>query len=112
MADVRKYYVKQSWIFNLESMHDRVWCMIDDIREGKLTCPFDVAGKTINDEDDLMELLNEAGELEWRAKSGKVTGKEYGRIKKIVEWRVMARYATCLASGMDERRAGVCFEDM
>ena len=111
-AEVRKYFVKQGWIFNLESIHDRAWCMIYDIRDGELTCPFEVAGKTIEDESDLFDLIEEAENLEWTAKRGKVTSKEYGRIKALVEWRVMQRYAACMASGMNERDAGLCFADM
>ena len=107
----RKYLIKGSWLFNLESMHDRIWCMVYDIREGKIELPFTVAKKTINSEDDLLDLLDEAEKLQYLA-HGKVTGAEYGRIKEIVSWRVEARYATCLANGMTEADAGRCFEDM
>lgn len=112
MNEVRKYYVKGSWIFNLESMHDKIWCLIYDMQDGALTCPFEVAGKVINDESDLYELMDEADQLAWIASHRKVTGKEYGRIKQIVSWRVNQRYAVCMASGMSERDAGRCFEDM
>lgn len=112
MAEVRKYFVKRSWIFNLESMHDKIWCIIYDIRDGEIELPIEVAGKVINDEEDLHELMEEAENLEWAAKSRKVTGKEYGRIKDLVSWRVNQRYARCMASGMDERKAGACFEDL
>ena len=27
MAEVRKYFVKGSWIFNLESMDDKLYCI-------------------------------------------------------------------------------------
>lgn len=109
----KRYMVKESWIFNLESMHDKVWCLREDVREGHINLPFTVAGKTINNEDDLSDLMDEAATLEWKAKSSKgVTGKEYGRIKEIVAWRVEARYARCMASGMNEADAGKCFEDM
>lgn len=111
-TEVRKYFVKGSWIFNLEAMHDKVWCLIYDIQEGKLACPFKVAGKTIHDTGDLHDLLEEAEELEWRAKRGKVTSKEYGRIKALVSWRVEQRYYACINSGMAERDAGLCFTDM
>ena len=110
-ANERKYFVKESWLFNLESMHDRIWCLIYDMRENKIALPFEVAGKTINDEDDLLSLMDEAEELQFKA-HGKVTGKEYARIKEIVSWRVNARYAACMAAGMDEADAGRCFEDM
>lgn len=112
VKEERKYRVKESWIFNLESMHDKLWCLEYDIQEGNIECPFKVAGRIVNDEGDLYDLRNEAEELEYAAKSGKVTGTEYGRIREIVAWRVEARYATCLANGMDEAKAGQCFEDM
>lgn len=108
----RKYFVKSSWIFNLESMDDKLWCMIYDIRDGEITLPIEVCGKVINSEDDIDELLDECHSLEMIAKCGRVTGREYGRIKTIVDWRTNVRYARCLASGMNERDAGRCFEDM
>lgn len=110
-ADERKYYIKESWMFNLESMHDKIWCLIYDVRENRIALPFEVAGETINDEGDLIDLMNEAEELLYKA-HGRVTGEEYGRIREIVGWRVDARYAACMAAGMDEADAGRCFEDM
>ena len=107
----KKYPVKESWIFNLESMHDKCFCLMYDIRDGKIETPFTVAGKTINDEGDLYDLIDEAGALCSKAWRG-VTGKEYGRIKEIVSWRVQARYNACMANGMNEADAGRCFEDM
>ena len=112
MSEVRKYCVKESWIFNLESMNDKCWCLIYDMEDGLIETPFEVAGKTINDISDLHELMEEAEKLEWIAKSRKVTSKEYGRIKEIVSWRVGQRYMTCLAHGMNEQQAGECFGDM
>lgn len=108
----KKYFVKEGWIFNLESMHDKVWCLLIDVQEGTLHFPLEVAGKSIKDESDLYALLDEASELESAAKSGKVTGYQYSRIKEIVHWRVEQRYAACLASGMDESDAAGCFEDL
>lgn len=108
----RKYWVKGGWIFNLESMHDKLYCIIYDIEDGKINLPITVADTVINDVSDVYELIDEAANLEWTAKSGKVTGKEYGRIKQLVSWRVNQRYATCLRAGMNERDAGMCFEDM
>lgn len=109
--DERKYFIKESWLFNLESMHDKVWCLIYDIRENKIACPFEVAGKTINDEDDMFALMDEIDNLTGAARH-RVTGKEYGRIRDIVSWRVNARYLTCIANGLSEKEAGLCFEDM
>ena len=111
-ADEKKYMVKESMIFNLEAMHDKLWCIEYDLREGKLQFgTFEVAGKVINSYDDLDEIRDEAAKLEWIAKSRSVTGKEYGRIKEITGWRVMQRYARCLASGMSEKDAAMCFAE-
>lgn len=110
-AKEKKYPVKESWLFNLESMHDKVWCLIYDMREGKLVAPFKVADTTINDEDDLFTILDEAETLRCKA-SRPVSGKDYGRIKALVTWRVEQRYMACMNAGMDEADAGKCFEDM
>ena len=111
MEQERKYWIKQTWIFNLESMHDKLWCIEDDLRDGNLSYPIDIAGKTIYDKHDLSVLREECDELEWIAKHGPVTGYEFGRIKQIVQWRVEARYMACLKN-MSEREAGRCFEDI
>ena len=110
--EVRKYWVKQNWIFNLEAMDDILHCIIYDIQDGILNCPVEIAGTKCNDEDDVFSLIEEAHNLQWTAKCGKVTGKEYGRIKQMVEWRVMQRYLRCMSSGMSESDAGVCFSDL
>lgn len=112
MSDERKYFIKESWIFNLEAMHDKLWCLIYDIEDGKQPLPITICGKEINSEEDVMELLDEAERYESIAKSRKVTGKEFGRIKELVTWRVEQRYAACMANGMDERDAGECFDDL
>lgn len=112
MSEVRKYFVKRNWIFNLEAMHDKLYCIIYDIEDGELTLPLNICGTEIEDESQIYDLIDEASELEWIAKSRKVTSKEYGRIKQMVEWRVIQRYARCMASGMSEQEAGMCFKDM
>lgn len=110
--NTKTYFVKQSWIFNLEAMHDKLWCIIYDIRDNNIKLPVNILGKNIYSESDVDELMNECSDLEWIAKSRKVTGKEFGRIKEIVNWRVNQRYMTCLNSGMPEDIAGGCFEDI
>lgn len=110
--DEKKYFVKESWIFNLESMHDKLWVIESAIQTGELQFPFQLAGKNIKDYNDLEDLRQESYELEDKAKRGKVTGLQYGRIKAIVAWRVEQRYNACMAAGMNERDAGRCFEDM
>ena len=108
----RKYFVKRGWIFNLEAMHDKLYCIIYDIEDGELTLPLNICGTEITDIDQIYDMIEEASDLEWIAKSRKVTSKEYGRIKQMVEWRVIQRYNACMASGMSESEAGKCFEDM
>lgn len=108
----RKYFVKGSWIFNLESMHDKLFCIEYDVDEGKLNFPFEIAGTKINSYADLSSLRAECEEYAYIAKCRKVTSKEYGRIKKLVMWRVNVRYARCLESGMSEKNAGMCFADL
>lgn len=107
-----KYFVKEDWIFNLESMNDTLHCAEYDIEDGKQALPVTIAGTRITDINDLDNLIEECSDLEWTAKHRKVTGSEYGRIRKIVEWRVRQRYFRCLANGMDERDAGECFSEL
>jgi hypothetical protein len=111
MAD-KLYRIKEGWIFNLEAMFDKLKCIGYDIDEGKIETPVEILGVTINDSDDLEALIEEASELESRAKGRGLNSKEYGRAREMVEWRVQQRYARCLASGMDEGAAGGCFEDL
>lgn len=112
MKEIRKYFVKGSWIFNLESMDDKLHCIKYDLEDGNLEFPLMLADTEIKDFDDLENLIQECENLQWIAKSRKVTGSEYGRIKQIVSWRVEQRYMACMASGMDERKAGQCFSDI
>lgn len=95
---IRKYCVNPTWIFNLESIHDKLWCIIYDIQSNKVTLPIKIAGRTIKDESAVYELMNEVADLECVAKSGKVTNKEYGKIKAIVNWEVNTRYTMCVAN--------------
>lgn len=108
----KKYFVKEGWIFNLESMDDKIHCIMIDIEEGTLQFPLEIANTKINSYEDLEKLLEEANDLEWKAKSGRVTGKQYGRISEIVNWRVMQRYVRCIEAGMEESKAAGCFEDL
>lgn len=112
MGEARKYFVKESWIFNLESMDDKLNCIKYDLEDGKLEFPLTLASTEIKDFDDLENLIEECEKLQWAAKSRKVTGSEYGRIKQIVNWRVEQRYFKCLSNGMNEKDAGQCFSDL
>ncbi len=56
------------------------------------------------------DLYDEMTDLEMKANFGKVTGKEYGRIKEIQSEMQMHRYMRCVESGMDENRASYAFD--
>ena len=112
MSEVRKYFVKGSWIFNLESMDDKLHVILYSLEDDELEFPITIAGTVVSDFDDMYALIEECDMLQMIAKSRKVTGKEYGRIKEIVSWRVDQRYLRCLASGMSERDAGECYADL
>ena len=108
MAQERKYFVKMNYRFNLESMHTKVWCHIYDMRDG-LYDTVELMGETM-DINTLFDFLDELENL-MAVANGKVTGKEYGRIKAISDERNMIRYATCLNKGMSEADAGLAFFD-
>lgn len=112
MNEVRKYFIKESWIFNLESMHDKLYCIMYDLEDGKLQFPLKIAGTMINNYDDIYNLINECDDYQFIAHSRKVTSREYGRIKQLVSWRVEQRYFSCMSNGMEEREAGKCFSDL
>lgn len=112
MATTKTYFVKQSWIFNLEAAYEKLRVVEIDLEEDILTFPLELIGQKVEDFDDLQALVDEVEKLTLTAKTRKVTGKEYGRIKEVVTWRVGARYMACLKGGMNEKDAGRCFEDL
>ena len=107
MKQVKKYYVKLNYRFNMDSMRVHVLNLIDDIRDGKFET-VELMGETM-DEYRLEAFREELEDL--MAKAYPVCGKDYGRIKAISDERNMIRYATCMAQGMDESDAGSCFFD-
>ena len=106
MKEERKYYVKESMRFNLDSMNTKLWCLMDDIENGKYEY-VEIMGKKMGWHE-LNAFRHEVQDLESKA-YGRVTGREYGRIKAISEARNMMRYMTCLASGMSENDASYAF---
>lgn len=108
MKDERKYFVKMNYRFNLDSMHDHVWCAIYDIEDG--VCDKVLLMGEEMDLDKLYAFKDEIEDLMGKA-FGKVTGKEYGRIKAISDERNLLRYSRCIASGMSESEAGYAFFD-
>ena len=109
MANENKYWVKMNYRFNLDSMYTHVRCLMYDMEEG-LYDTVELMGETMN-YDRLEEFLEETGKLLLKATTGKVTGKEYGRIKAINDERNMIRYATCIEKGMREEDASYAFFD-
>ena len=108
MVQVKKYYVKQNYRFNMDSMRVHVMNLIDDIRDGEFET-VELMGETM-DEYRLEEFKEEIEDLLTKAWHP-VCGKDYGRIKAISDERNMIRYITCKAKGMDESDAGSCFFD-
>lgn len=107
------YFVKSAWVSNLDSAHENLCLFRDELLMGD-RASVEAFGRvyTMSNEDALSALIRECYRLYVAASSGKVSGRDYGRIKTIVEWRVNQRYARCLSSGMSERDAGVCFGDL
>lgn len=109
---IRKYFIKENWIFNLESMSDYLSNLDYDYVNGIISDNDYKDGILGYDLEHISDLKEECEKLEWIAKTRKVTSKEYGRIKEIVEFRVGVRYVRCLNSGMNEKDAGECFSDL
>ena len=107
-TQVKKYFVKHNYRFNLDSMRIHVMNMIDDVRDGKYET-VELMGEKM-DEDRLIEFKDEVEDLMTKA-YGPVCGKDYGRIKAISDERNMIRYATCMSKGMSERDAASAFFD-
>ena len=108
--EVRKYYCNNSMKFNLDSMYTHLQCIKYDFEDKVITGEVEICGRKV-DIDTIDDLIEEVGDLLGKAMWGKVTGREYGRIKAISQERQMIRYMTCLNAGMSERDAGYAFTD-
>ena len=107
-TQVKKYFVKHNYRFNLDSMRIHVMNMIDDIRDGEYET-VELMGEKM-DEDRLEEFKSEIEDLMMKA-YGPVCGKDYGRIKAISDARNMIRYAMCMSKGMIERHSALALFD-
>lgn len=107
--DERKYWVKMNWRFNLDSMHTSLTNILYDMEDGAVKT-VEIMGKEM-DYDAVWDFREEVDDLLCKATVGKVTGKEYGRIKAISDERNMWRYAKCIESGMSESEAALAFFD-
>ena len=112
MKEIYKYRVKQEYIFNLESCHDKFYCIMYDIDDDKIKCPIEIAGFKINESEDMYKLIDMVDDLAWAAKCRKVSSREYRLIHDFAFWRTTCRYFACLENGMNEADAGRCFEGL
>lgn len=103
----RKYFVKSAYRANLDSMITKLQVCEYEMRDGEYSS-VKVLGK-VYDKITIYDLIEECQELLGKANWGKVTGKEYGRIKAISNERDMMRYNTCIAKGMSESKAAYAF---
>lgn len=110
MNNERKYYCNESMKFNLDSMRTHLQVIRYEFIEGTRKEPVEICGKVVNDLT-IDDLIEEVEKLLDKAIYGKVTGKEYGRIKAISQERQMIRYMTCLNAGMPEWKAAGAFTD-
>ena len=78
---VKFYPVSENIQFNLESCHDKYSVLMHQAwEEGNY-----------EEEEKLAKLRDEVDALTFRASSGWLSGKDYGRAKEIVAWRMMMR---------------------
>lgn len=82
------YFVKSLWIEQLEVMQDTLPAIEESYFLGECPEQF-ILGCHISD---LKPLIDECYALETAAKTRKVSGREYGRIREIAEWRMFLRY--------------------
>lgn len=105
--DERKYFVKAAYLTNLDTMITKLHCYKYDMQDGEIE-NVEIMGE-IYDINSIYDIIEECQQLLLKANSGKVTGKEYGRIKQISDYRDMMRYSTCIEKGMDESNAAYAF---
>jgi hypothetical protein len=103
----RKYWVKASYRTNLDTFITKCYCIRYEMEDGEYD-EIELLGKKY-DIETIYDLIDECQQLLGIANCGKVTGREYGRIKQISEFRDYQRYATCIANGMSEDKASYAF---
>ena len=86
---VKFYPVSENIKFNLEACHDKMSLMMYDAeREGDWD-----SYEKIQKQRDL------ADELSWKASSGWLSGKDYGKAKELVAWRIEKRIEANVEAG-------------
>lgn len=96
---VKYYPVSERILFGLESMIDKCsfW----------LTCERE--NFTTEQLDEIDSLRDECYRLYGKARSGWLSGKDYGKAKEITVKREAIRYSVCINAGMDEKKASMAF---
>lgn len=105
-SEVRKYYVKSGMRFNLDSMSTSLSLKIYEMQDGEYDTVW-IMGKKL-DLDGVEALKDEVDDLLMKANFGKVTGREYGRIKEISEERDAWRLARNIEAGTPDEYLGYC----
>lgn len=86
---VKHYPVSENMKFNLEACHDKLSLMIWDAeRNGDWKLA-----------EELEERRNEADELSGKAGYGWLSGKDYGKAKELVTWRIEKRIEANVEAG-------------
>lgn len=106
MNNERKYYVKSGMRTNLDSMNTSLELIMYDMEDGKYNTVW-IMGKEL-DIEGVEALRDEVNDLLMKANWGKVTGREYGRIKEISEERDAWRLARNIAAGTPDEYLGYC----
>ena len=87
--DVKHYPVSENMKFNVEACHDKLSLMMYEAEEkGDL-----VLYETLRDR------REEADNLSFKASYGWLSGKEYGKAKELVAWRIEQRIQTNVMGG-------------
>jgi len=86
---VKYYPTSENMRFNLEACHDKLSLMI---WEAERNGDWKLA-------DEITERRDEADELAWKASSGWLSGKDYGKAKQWVAWRIEMRIQANIEGG-------------
>ena len=86
---VKYYPVSESMKFNLEACHDKLSLMIYEAEDND---DWDLAGELRDRRDQADELANKAG-------YGWLSGKDYGKAKELVAWRIEKRIEANIEAG-------------
>lgn len=107
MCEERKYLVKAGMRTNLDSMYTSLSLKEYEMLDGEYDT-VEILGEDL-DINGVVDLKEEVLDLLNKANFGRVTGREYGRIKEISEERDRWRYETNVLAGCPEEYLGYSF---